>query len=185
MESVKVELQNFFHGFDQVQELFFKRSEKKGKFNLNAHDTHGKTLLHYACEHGIIKAVECLLINGAEVDICDKKGYTPLYYACQKKIHVKICQMFTKYSPDPIATLQETGIDGSSAVTVKDGQSRTVLHHACYNGSVVFVQRLLNAGADPAALDVHGNNPLHYVSKKGHLDLVHFLMDKSNIIIWS
>ena len=181
MESVKAELQNFFHEFDQIQDLFFKRSDKKRNFNLNARDTHGKTLLHYACEHGIIKAVECLLINGAEVDICDKKGYTPLYYACQKKIHIRICQMLTKYSPDSIATLQETGIDGSSAVTVKDDQCRTVLHHACYAGSVVFVRRLLDAGADPAALDVHGNNPLHYASMKGRLDIVHFLIHEANL----
>ena len=38
--------------------------------------------LHYACMNGNIEIVRALVTSGADVDKCDKQGWTPLHFAC-------------------------------------------------------------------------------------------------------
>ena len=47
----------------------------------NFQDAKGDSALHYCAEHGCGKLVELLLGKGAEIDICDKSGSTPLHRA--------------------------------------------------------------------------------------------------------
>ncbi|WZN64812.1 subunit Srp43 of signal recognition particle complex [Chloropicon roscoffensis] len=44
-------------------------------------DDDRRSALHYACGTGVVKVVQLLLANGAEVDLRDKEGYTPLHLA--------------------------------------------------------------------------------------------------------
>ena len=53
--------------------------------DINAKNARGQTALHIAVRHGNKSAVELLLMNGADVDVIDKKGKTPIEYASIKK----------------------------------------------------------------------------------------------------
>ena len=43
----------------------------------------GKTALHSAAAHGHLKVVQALFESGAEIDITDDSGRTPLYYSVE------------------------------------------------------------------------------------------------------
>jgi ankyrin repeat protein len=49
---------------------------------VNGLTTGGRTPLHYACEHGYIDIVRALIKSGANVNIGDKSGWTPIHLAC-------------------------------------------------------------------------------------------------------
>jgi len=52
--------------------------------NVNAQDSNGRTVLHFACRSGNLKMVQRILkIPNVDVDIRTKGGETPLMYACQ------------------------------------------------------------------------------------------------------
>ena len=36
--------------------------------------------IHWACDRGNIKVLQCLIDNGANVDLQDSEGLTPLHY---------------------------------------------------------------------------------------------------------
>ena len=179
MQSLKSDLQSIFDQYDDILELFFQGDVSS--FDINVCDSHGKTLLHHACEYGLTEGVSILLANDAQADICDKKGYAPLHYACQNNhIHYDICKIVIQW--DPYLTLPFTeGGSGSTVavVTSQDECSRTILHYACIHGDFDIVDNLLKAGADPCAQDKLGNNPMHYACENGHLQCVRQLIATS------
>ena len=181
MQSVKSDLQSIFHQYDDIQELFFQGDIRS--FDINARDSHGKTLLHHACECGLAEGVSILLANDAQADIYDEKGYTPLHYACQNShIHYDICKILIQR--DPYLTLPFTESGGRSGSTVavvtsQDKCSRTILHYACIHDDFDIVDNLLKAGADPCAQDKLGNNPMHYACENGRLQCVQQLIATS------
>ena len=178
MQSVNSDLQSIFHRYDDIQEIFFQGNITS--LDINARDSHGKTLLHHACEYGLTEGVSILLANNAQVDIQDEKGYSPLHCVCHNNhIHYDICK--TLIQRDPYLTLpltQDGSGSGSTAavVTSQDECSRTILHYACIHGDFNVVDNLLKAGADPCAQDKLGNNPMHYACENGHLQCVRQLI---------
>ena len=181
MQSVKSDLQSIFHQYDGIQELFFQGDVNS--FDINARDSHGKTLLHHACEYGLTEGASVLLTNDAQVDVCDEKGYTPLHYACQNNhIHYDICKIVIQRNPYLTLPLTQGGSgSGSTAavVTSQDECSRRILHYACIHGDCDIVDNLLKAGADPCAQDKLGNTPMHYACENGHLQCVRQLIATS------
>ena len=181
MQSVKSDLQSIFHHYDDIQELFFQ--EDVSSFDINACDSHGRTLLHHACEYGLTEGVSILLANNAQVDPCDEKGYTPLHCACQNNhIHYDICKILIRR--DPFLTLPLTqGVRGSGStiavVTSQDECNRTILHYACMHEDFDVVDNLLKFGANPSAQDKLGNTPMHYACGNGHLQCVQQLIATS------
>ena len=181
MQSVKSDLQSIFHQYDDIQELFFQGDVSS--FDINARDSHGKTLLHHACEYGLTEGVSILLANNTQLDVYDKKGYTPLHYACQNNhIHYDICRIAIQRHPYLTLPLTQGGSGSGSiaaVVTSQDECNRTILHYACMHGDFDIVDNLLKAGADPCAQDKLGNNPVHYACENGHLQCVRQLVATS------
>ncbi|QDZ22210.1 subunit Srp43 of signal recognition particle complex [Chloropicon primus] len=59
-----------------------------------------RSALHYACGTGNTKCVKLLLVNGAEVDLRDKDGYTPLHIA-SGYMHKEIVNELIEAGADP------------------------------------------------------------------------------------
>lgn len=51
-----------------------------GNAYINEKDKLGFTPLHYACRHGNIECVKVLILNGANINIKNKHGDTPLQF---------------------------------------------------------------------------------------------------------
>lgn len=56
--------------------------EKLEQMNLNAQDDLGRTALHYLCAYGLKMHVDRLVELGADINIPDNRGMTPLDFSC-------------------------------------------------------------------------------------------------------
>lgn len=66
---------------------------EKGKFDLNKLDQQGRTLLHYTGCRGQYDMIELLLEKGADPNIKDKNGNTPLHWCG----HIDIVELLISY----------------------------------------------------------------------------------------
>ncbi|WP_264954023.1 MULTISPECIES: ankyrin repeat domain-containing protein [unclassified Wolbachia] len=119
------------------------------------------TLLHIAVLNGRLDIVEALSKNGADVEVKDSNGDTPLHKAA-----------FWGYS-NIVNALLENGAD----VKVKKN-GKTPLHSAATGGHLKIVQALLKNKADVNVTDNYGNTPLHNAVDNGHLEIVEALLEK-------
>ena len=90
---------------------------------MNATDGESQTAMHWACVRGSLPTAECLLRNGARLDILDSRGYTPTHVAAQYGHTGMIYHFKTRWDAD---------------VDAADGDGRTPLHWAAYKGAFSF-----------------------------------------------
>ncbi len=90
---------------------------------MNATDGESQTAMHWACVRGSLPTAECLLRNGARLDILDSRGYTPMHVAAQYGHTGMIYHFKTRWDAD---------------VDAADGDGRTPLHWAAYKGAFSF-----------------------------------------------
>ncbi|XP_048250880.1 serine/threonine-protein phosphatase 6 regulatory ankyrin repeat subunit C-like [Haliotis rufescens] len=124
----------------------------------------GKTALHLVCEHRYPlfgdsvthkRVTEQLIAAGADVNVQDKDGNTPLMMAVK-----------TERNISPLLT-------AGANVNSKNGLGKTALHlvsdhmyeHALINERQSNTEQLIAAGADVSAQDEDGNTPLHICVK--------------------
>ena len=76
-----------YYGIEQVKLLI-----EKGKININSRYKSNKNLLSYACYYFSIsssyQAIEYLINLGIDINVQDKKGYTPLMYLIAKSNNI-------------------------------------------------------------------------------------------------
>lgn len=109
----------------------------------------GRTLLHGAAAAGSLPAVELLLDLGAEPDVIDAGGHTPLYCVANE------CK--EAGSANVVRALIRAG----ARVNARDGVKHcTALHMAARRGNVEIAEVLLECGADIEARDSLGDTPL-------------------------
>ena len=115
------------------------------------------TPLHLAVQNGNPAVTAALLEAGADLNALNGRGTgTPLHQAAG-----------SKSSPAVVALLIEAGADLNARAEVWDrccwttSRDRTPLHLAARANPAAFMM-LLDAGADPAALDDFGKTPMDY-----------------------
>jgi ankyrin repeat protein len=107
----------------------------------------GYTLLHWAMATSNVTAARFLLSKGANPNVADRNGATPL--------HVAACCASTT---DVIKLILETKkVD----INVRDKNGQTALLYAVRGNRVDNVDYLLENGADPAIHDENGDTPVH------------------------
>jgi ankyrin repeat protein len=125
----------------------------------------GWTALRSAIIGGEYEMAQALLRSGADVEIRDHRGDTPLMSAAE---------MYGVYESDIVGLLLEYGAD-INARNWRDGMQ--AIHCACYHGANELVRRLVQAGAEINSQTAGGMTPLDVASVRGHHSTVQLLRD--------
>ena len=121
-------------------------------------------LLHYAVAGGNVEVIKYLLSKGADINISDNDGITPIHIAAGTG------------QIEALKYLIENGADP----TKKSNDGATALHFAASGGQFETAKYLVESGlVDVNIRDNDGNTPLHFAVKYGNsADLVRYLIDK-------
>lgn len=127
----------------------------------------GRALLHYASGAGCLELVEALLRLGADPNMQDDGGHTPLYRAANQ------CASAT--GPEVVRALVRAGAN----VNTDGGVTRaTPLHMAARRGHVEIAQALLDCGAAIDARDALGDTPLRRSVNCNKIQVASLLVDR-------
>ncbi|KAM6963017.1 CARD- and ANK-domain containing inflammasome adapter protein [Aplochiton taeniatus] len=137
--------------------------------------------------------ISALIDSGADVNVCDKQGYTPLLLAAELGHTDAFRALVSKQAPvnstlpdlssalhlavqrgsGPITQLLlEKGLDPNTA----GPKAHTPLHLAAQHNRSALVELLIRAGAQVNGVAQDGLTPLHIASKQGHAEMVTLLL---------
>jgi len=120
----------------------------------------------FAVEKGLTKTLEFFMKKGANPNVKDKNGDTPLLIA------VKLTAARNR-KIDIVAKL----IEGKANLNVKDKNGDTPLFIAVKSGRIDMVAKLLEGKANPNVKDKNGDTPLLIAVKNGRIDIVARLLE--------
>ena len=115
--------------------------------SVNVADFLGNRPLHIAARYGYIQTVQLLVDCGADVNVLNEDGQTPLHTAAgREKDCPELCSILLKHN----AKIDAVDKDGNQP-----------LHLACKRGHTRTSHLLLSNGADVNTLNGDGQTPLH------------------------
>jgi ankyrin repeat protein len=117
--------------------------------SINRRDEKGKAPLHWACQGGNAAVVKLLIREGADVNVADFGGQTPLMAAAHRGA-IRCA----------LALLTDDGCVSDKC----DAQGRSAVHYAAaspYVGGSVMIGCLLSHRASPTRRNQGGETPLH------------------------
>nr|KAG5709649.1 hypothetical protein BaRGS_027674 [Batillaria attramentaria] len=130
--------------FDEIQKKL-----QSLDFNVNTEcDTNGDFLLHIVCKKGLSQLpliMALVKIQGADVELCNAEGFTPLMLAAAAGNCVLCDVLMCLFGADPNKPNPNTG--------------RCALHYAVEGNHRKTVECLLRRGADVNVEDHHGRRP--------------------------
>ncbi|XP_011264439.1 ankyrin repeat and death domain-containing protein 1A isoform X1 [Camponotus floridanus] len=127
-------------------------AEAVESLNGEAVDSTGATALHHAAISGHPAVITALAnIPRIVLDATDKKGQTPMHYACAEE-HL-----------EAVEVLIGLGVN----VDAQDNDGNTPLHVATRTRHTGIAQLLLKAGANTELTDAEGFTPLHVAASQG------------------
>lgn len=113
------------------------------------------TALHVASRHGLAEHVQLLLHHGAELEVKNKEGQTPLNAACAQRHqpqdmdrYYRVCQLL---------------VESGASINTADRDQQHPLHLACKNANAQVVELLLARGANVNVMNYGGNTALHNI----------------------
>ena len=162
--------------------------------NVNAKCGYYGSPLHAALYMGHLDAARVLLDNGADENLGDQDGKTPLAIAVDPE-NLEAVELLLKHGangdvPDGYYGLLLHGasrrgqvevvrllLDHKSDINARGSANRTPLHMASEGGHSEVVKLLLGRGAHVNAQSTAHDTPLHRASRYGYLDVVRILLE--------
>jgi ankyrin repeat protein len=156
----------------------------------------GLTALHVAAGKGSLVIVKMLLQEGADPELKDPQGNTPLSTALLTRNTLVAGYLVKQGVPlDPNAILQKAVRQGQADRDVidflvkrgaeldrQDPQGNPALHLAILNGRRVIAKYLINKGADINLVNSAGKSPLALANELGEKDIERMLIDFGAVI---
>lgn len=152
---------------------------KQGAFMEHQTNPEGDTALHLAAKKGQLETVKVLLKNGANRNAINFLGRTPLFWA-SNELQKNVVEELLKNGADPnIASFNgfppltaNTSDPDITRMLIMHGalinhqtqQGNTALHFAVEKGQLETVKVLLDAGANPKAINLKNQTPLDLAS---------------------
>ncbi|NXB60363.1 ASB10 protein, partial [Struthidea cinerea] len=123
------------------------------------------TALHVASQHGLAEHVELLLRHGAELEVKNKEGQTPLNAACAQRHqpqdmdrYYRVCRLL---------------VESGASINAADRDQQHPLHLACKNANAQIAELLLARGANVNVMNYGGNTALHNILQVAAYKLEH------------
>ncbi|KAI9731742.1 MAG: hypothetical protein M1834_004531 [Cirrosporium novae-zelandiae] len=129
-------------------------------YDLNATNEDKETPLFEAIDQMHEATVELLLEQGAEADLQNHHGWSPLHFTAQAG-QMKIAKMLLEHG---------------AQVSAKDVHNATPIFYAALSGQEAMVKFLLEQGAEADLEADDAATPLAYAASKGHESLVKFFI---------
>ncbi len=149
-------------GSQKLVDLFVRAG-----INVNASDEQGNSCLQIAIKNNFTIIANLLLKAGADADVKDASGLTPLLEACGRR---------TRGYKELALKLIENGAD----LNVRNHIGWTPLMLAISVGDSDIVALLLENGADPEVRTPKGDNALSLAKKFGYEDIVDLISEHAS-----
>lgn len=142
------------------------------------------TPLHISSSKGFSHIVKDLIAKGANVNLCDDEGMSPLYLACfsehTETVKILLGNRADVNNPSPLCIMCEFGnaeivrilLNNGADVNLCNYEGISPLVFACYNEHTEIIKILLEHGAD-----VNKASPLCIMCKSGNSEIVRILLN--------
>lgn len=148
--------------------------------DVDACDPSGDTPLHVVVPRKRRGMIELLLERGANPNLRNANGWTPLGYAALQypeiipflREHGARGTLHEAAGIGDVQLLEEWLRETPEGIEARDPQEQTPLHVAALCGSMAGIEFLLSKGADPSARNRIQQTPLHAATMRGSLDAV-------------
>ena len=128
--------------------------------NVNLNDAVGRTPLGIAAEKGHADMAMFLIEKGAEVNVADSNGNTPLIFIIHKTGNLALTKRL---------------LEKGAAVNAQNRTGETALMYAAWRGYLEIAQLLLAHHADVTLKNRQGDTAVTLAASKGHLAIVAML----------
>ncbi|CAB0041345.1 unnamed protein product [Trichogramma brassicae] len=144
-------------GYDnhELLDTFFAICDEKGQtLRVDARDESGRTPLHFAVQNGCREMFELLLRRGANPNLADAEGLTPLHIISMRSRDDDLTEMFFELNDE---------LNQRVRVDVWNKKGWTPLQSALRRGNKKTAEILLRRGADANLANEDGLTPLHVI----------------------
>ena len=135
---------------------------------VNARNEHGATALSWASHNGDLNMMDALIQSGADVNLANHRGYTPLMMACIAEQEAAAVYLLRHGAQPDLVT--------------SDSQS-TALMFSAWKGLTEVVRELINYDANVNLEDAHGHRAISIAEGEGHRDITMIIGRRAGLML--